>query len=155
MLMLKYTVEILRRSRRMKGLNYLFWVRIFPFPALVPSLPMFPMKELGGSCRYKTGINHCKSATNILEKTNCFRDREPNVKPVFHKDTQTTLKRLRDLLFAKLKKPGKHQWRVLLLQNVTVLHRCFFTFFKLYKWYQIVQSIIYYLLLHFHVHAEY
>lgn len=104
----------------MKGLNYLFWVRIFPFPALVPSLPMFPMKELGGSCRYKTGINHCKSATNILEKTKFFRDREPSVKLVFHKDTQTALKRLRDLvLFVKLKKPAKHQWTVLLLQKVS------------------------------------
>ena len=58
---------------------------------------------------------------------------------------------LRDLVpFVKFKKREKTQktaenrWKPATLLKVTLLHGFFFTFFKLYKWYQIVQGITYF-----------
>ena len=36
-----------------------------------------------------------------------------------------------------------YQMRIVTFSKVTLLNECFFTFFKLYKWYQIVQRITY------------
>ena len=58
---------------------------------------------------------------------------------------------LRDLVpFVPFKKREKHQWRSVNFSKVAGFTKIntppwvFFTFFKLYKWYQIAQSITYY-----------
>ena len=57
---------------------------------------------------------------------------------------------LRNFLpFAQFKKREQHPWRSVTFTKVAGLQRntppeAFFTFFKLYKWYQIAQNITYY-----------
>ena len=50
---------------------------------------------------------------------------------------------LHDLVtFAQFKKHEKHSWRSVTFRRVAALiHGCFSVFFKLHKWYQIVQRI--------------
>ena len=49
--------------------------------------------------------------------------------------------------FVQFKKREKHPWSItfskITLIKLTLLHGCFFTFFKSYKWHQTVQSITY------------
>ena len=50
--------------------------------------------------------------------------------------------------FVQFKKREKHPWRSITFSKITLLkltllHGCFFTFFKSYKWHQTVQSITY------------
>ena len=55
---------------------------------------------------------------------------------------------LRDLLpFVQFQKLEKHAWKSVTFSKVllvTLLHGCFSRLLKLYKWYQITQSISYY-----------
>ena len=49
---------------------------------------------------------------------------------------------LRDLVpFAQFKKRGKLPWRSVTFTKTNIPLWVFFTFFKLYKWYQIAQNV--------------
>ena len=81
-----------------------------------------------------------KAPPNKLEESNCSRDRKPNVKPVFHKDTQTILKRWRTSIWSLCvqTKCKQHMWRFALFGTIctiyktwkTLLHGRFSRFFN-------------------------